>query len=131
MRIYVKKGLKLPRTPFNQSINQSINQDQTVGSEELSDPYLFFNPAPKQDLAFTCLQYKSFVNTVGKAATAHNEQFLLSQQYFSTLLMTVSPLSANLKLSFGKSFSSEKSKISHLGKGKGKAQKLNSEQVKS
>ena len=32
---------------------------------------------PKQDLVFTCLQYKSFENTVGKGEIAINEQFLL------------------------------------------------------
>ena len=31
----------------------------------------------KQALVFTCLQYKSFGNTVGKGEIAHNEQFLL------------------------------------------------------
>ena len=29
---------------------------------------------------FTCLQYKSLENTVGKGEIAHNEQFLLSPQ---------------------------------------------------
>ena len=32
---------------------------------------------PKQALVFTCLQYKSFENTVGKGEIAHDEQFLL------------------------------------------------------
>ena len=34
-------------------------------------------PFPKQALIFTCLQYKSFENTVGKGEIARNEQFLL------------------------------------------------------
>ena len=34
-------------------------------------------PFPKQALVFTCLQYKSFENTVGKGEIARNEQFLL------------------------------------------------------
>ena len=34
-------------------------------------------PFPKQALLFTCLQYKSFENTVGKGKIAHSEQFLL------------------------------------------------------
>ena len=37
---------------------------------------------PKQALVFTCLQYKSFENTVGKAEIARNEQFLLFLQCF-------------------------------------------------
>ena len=39
-------------------------------------------PFPKQALVFTCLQYKSFENTVGKGEIARNEQFLLFQQCF-------------------------------------------------
>ena len=37
---------------------------------------------PKQALVFTCPQYKSFENTVGKGEIARNEQFLLSPQCF-------------------------------------------------
>ena len=45
--------------------------------------FLIFNarqqlPFPKQALVFTCLQYKSFENTVGKGEIALNEQLLLS-----------------------------------------------------
>ena len=36
--------------------------------------YLTFS---KQTLVLTCLQYKSFENTVGKGEIAHKEQFLL------------------------------------------------------
>ena len=39
---------------------------------------------PKQALVFTCLQYKSFKNTVRKGVIARNEQFLHFPQ-FSTL----------------------------------------------
>ena len=39
-------------------------------------------PFPKQALVFTCLQYKSFENTVGKGEIARNEQFLLFSQCF-------------------------------------------------
>ena len=35
-------------------------------------------------LTFTCLQYKSFENTVGKGEIARNEQFLLFPQCFLT-----------------------------------------------
>ena len=41
-----------------------------------------FNPFPKQALAFTCLQYNSFENNVGKGEIARNEQFLLFPQCF-------------------------------------------------
>ena len=40
------------------------------------------NKFPKQALVFTCLQYKSFENTMGKGEIAHNEQFLLFPQCF-------------------------------------------------
>ena len=39
-------------------------------------------PFPKQALVFTCLQYKSFENTVGNGEIARNEQFLLYPQRF-------------------------------------------------
>ena len=37
---------------------------------------------PKQALVFTCLQSKSFENTVGKGEIARDEQFLLSLGVF-------------------------------------------------
>ena len=37
---------------------------------------------PKQTLVFTCLQQKSFENTVGKGEIARKEQFLLSHSVF-------------------------------------------------
>ena len=42
----------------------------------------------KQALVFTCLQYKSFENTVGKEEIAPNEQFLLFSQCFLTIWRT-------------------------------------------
>ena len=36
-------------------------------------------------MVFTCLQYKSFENTVGKGEIAHNEQFFLFPQCFLRL----------------------------------------------
>ena len=41
-----------------------------------------FKAFPKQALVFTCLQYKSFENTVGKGEIPCKEQFLLLRQYF-------------------------------------------------
>ena len=73
-------------------------------------------PFPKQALVFTCLQYKSFENTVGKGEIAHNEQFLLFP-VFSNHLENFLPFSSNLKLSSANPFSLEDSKICCLGKG--------------
>ena len=42
-------------------------------------------PFPTQALVFTCLQFKSFENTVGKGEIARNEQFLLFPQCFLLL----------------------------------------------
>ena len=39
-------------------------------------------PFPKEALVFTCMQYKSFENTVGKGEIAHKKQFFLFQQCF-------------------------------------------------
>ena len=43
---------------------------------------------PKQVLVFTCLQYKSFENSVGKEEIARNEQFLLFTQSFLPISRT-------------------------------------------
>ena len=75
-------------------------------------------PFPKQALVFTCLQYKSFENTVGKKEIACNEQFLLFPQCFPTCLENIPPLSSNLKLLSVISLSLEESKICCLGKSK-------------
>ena len=52
-------------------------------ADDLSNFYqcLLFNPSQKA-LVFTCLQYNSFENTVGKGEIARNEQFLLFPQCF-------------------------------------------------
>ena len=47
-------------------------------------------PFPIQTLVFTCLQYKSFENTVGKGEIAHNEQFLLFPLYFPSFWISFS-----------------------------------------
>ena len=73
-------------------------------------------PFPKQALVFTCLQYKSFENTVGKGEIAHKQAISPFATVFSTLLKTFLPFSSNLKLSSAISFSLEGSKICHLGK---------------
>ena len=39
-------------------------------------------PFPKEALDFTCLEYKSFENTVGKGEIARNEQFFLFPKGF-------------------------------------------------
>ena len=43
---------------------------------------------PKKSLVFTCLQYKSFENTVGKGEIASNKQFLLFLQCFLPIWKT-------------------------------------------
>ena len=45
-------------------------------------------PFPKQALVYTCLQYKSSENTVGKGEIAHKEQFLLFPQCFLPVCRT-------------------------------------------
>ena len=42
----------------------------------------------QQALVFTCLQYRSLENTVGKGEIAHNEQFLLFPHCFLTFWKT-------------------------------------------
>ena len=49
---------------------------------------LFHLPFPKQALVFTCTQYKSFENTLGKGEIARNEQFLLFPQCFLLFWVT-------------------------------------------
>ena len=48
----------------------------------VNDAFNAILPFPKQALVFTCLQYKSFENTVGKGEIARNEQFLLFPRCF-------------------------------------------------
>ena len=60
-------------------------------------------PSPKQILGFTCLQYKSFTNTVGKGEIARNI-------LFSTHLEKILSYSTNLKVSSANSFSLEQFK---------------------
>ena len=52
----------------------------------------------------SCLQYKSLKNTVGKGEIAHNEQFLLFSQFFSTCLKSFLPFSTILKFLSANSF---------------------------
>ena len=47
----------------------------------------------------TCLQYKTFENTVEKGEIARNGQFLLFPKVFSTFLEDFPAFSSNLKLS--------------------------------
>ena len=66
----------------------------------MTDPiYLkcFHKHFPKQSLHFTCLQYKSFENALGKGEIACNEHFLLFP-VFSILLENSMLFSSNSKL---------------------------------
>ena len=67
-------------------------------------------PFPKQALVFTCLQCKSFENTVGKGEIARYEGF-------SACLKNFLLHSSNLKLLSAKYFNLEGFKIFCLGKG--------------
>ena len=68
-------------------------------------------PFPKQALVFTCLQYKSFENTVGKGEIARYEQFLLFYSFgelsaifttFKTVVCKLFQFESVHDLSFGK-----------------------------
>ena len=69
---------------------------------------LWSNTLPSWPLV-TCLQYKSFENTVEKGEIAHNE-------VFSNLLEIFPAFSSNLKLLSANSFSLDDSKICRLRK---------------
>ena len=94
------------RQTYTQRQKESVNQMAVD----------LIHPFPKQALVLTCLQYKSFENTVGKGEIARNEQFLLFPTVFSTHLENFMPFSLNLKLSSANCFSLEESKICRLGK---------------
>ena len=74
-------------------------------------------PSPKQALVFTCLQYKSFENSVGKGEIARNEQFVLFPTALSILTENSPRLSSNKKLLFADSLSLEEFKNCCLRKG--------------
>ena len=57
----------------------------------------FLQPFPKQAMVFTCLQNRSFGNTVGKGENACNEQFLLFPQCFLPIWRTAFHFSSDLK----------------------------------
>ena len=54
----------------------------------------------KQALVFTCLQSKSFENSVGNGEIARNEKFLLFPRVFSALFENFQPFSLNLIVVF-------------------------------
>ena len=68
-------------------------------------------------MAFTCLEYKWFENSVGKGEIARNEQFLFFPQGFLSFLEKFPPLSSDIKLWSANSFNLEESKICWLEKG--------------
>ena len=73
-------------------------------------------PFPKQALIFTCMQYKSFENTVEKEKLLIRAISLFPTA-FSNHLKNFLPHTSNLKLLSANSFSLEESKICRLGKG--------------
>ena len=72
-------------------------------------------PFPKQALVLTCLQYKSFENTVGKGEIAVTSNFSFSHSVFYPLENFL-PFSSNLTLLSATSFRLEESNICCLGK---------------
>ena len=54
----------------------SLNQSKNILFNKIVLPF------PKQALVFTCLQYKSFENTLVKGEIAYNKQYLLFPQCF-------------------------------------------------
>ena len=68
---------------------------------------------PKQALVFTCLQYKSSENTVGKGEIAISPFLAVS----STRLENVLPFSSGFKLSSANSFSLKESIFFRKGMG--------------
>ena len=74
-----------------------------------------FQVFPRQAVVFTCLQYKSFENTVGKGEIAGAISPFSTM--FSALSENFPPFSSNLKLLSVNSLSLEESKICHLGNG--------------
>ena len=105
------KGQNAGNQRFLLSHNAFYSSKNKISVFDLHQPF------PKQALVFTCLQYKSFENTVEKRESAHNEQFLFFLTVFSTLLENFLPLSKKLKLSSASSFILVKSKACRLGKG--------------
>ena len=84
---------------------------------EALDPLLaYLNPFANKPWFFTCLQYKSFENTLGKGEIDRNEQSFLFQQRFLPVLRTFRHFLSNQKLPSANPFSLEASRICCLGK---------------
>ena len=85
VKAFVDNKLQVAKmgTFISHMIEKVVRKGESTG-------YRHFLPAmfPKQALVSTCLQYKSFENTVGKGQTARNEQFLLFPQCFLTIWRT-------------------------------------------
>ena len=90
------KQLKSVNTAFKsvsyhlevQKLNITMT-DCTVQSIQADSRKLGLISFPIKPLFFTCLQYKSFENTVGKGEIARNEQFLLFPQCFLSFWTTL------------------------------------------
>ena len=75
----------------------------------------FVNPFQDKPIVFTCLQYKSYQNTLGKGKLLVTCNFSFPT-VFSIGLKNFLPFSQNSKLSSANSFSLEESKICSFGK---------------
>ena len=108
-------------------VTMPIKIDMIVTSDKLVIPFLtcaftctrsiVIKPFQNKLWFFTCLQKKTFENTVRKEEIARNEQFLLFPTVFSTILENSVQFSSNLKLSSANSPRLQGSKICRLGKG--------------
>ena len=85
-RVFLEFNTCISQIKHRSALCVAFFQDLIRFSCPLSFVLLFTYPFAKQALVFTCLQYKSFENTVGKGEIARNEQFLLIPQCFLPIL---------------------------------------------
>ena len=76
-----KRFNPFPNDKFKTPPNSKCLQTRILNSMK-------FNPFQNKPWFFTCLQYKSFENTVGIGEIARNEQFLLFPQCFLPIWRT-------------------------------------------
>ena len=95
---------------FNWDKSKILSFGKELGIEML------FKPFPKQALVLTCLQKRSFENTVGKGEIAR-KAISPFPTVFSTPLESFLPFSSNFKLSSASSLNLEFFRFCRLGKG--------------
>ena len=88
-------GSKRVNSPLFKMLNKSLTENSHLRNVLLNIFMFvlesnFIQSFPKQALFCTCLQHKSFENTVEKGEIARNEQFLLFPQCFLPISKTFS-----------------------------------------